>query len=313
MTKRTFKMYWNVLKKTVSEFLNDRAMKLGAALSYYTVFSMAPLLIIIISIAGVFYGDDAVRGEIFGQIRGLVGEASAAQIQEILKNIRLSGDNVWGTILGVITLVFGASGVFAEIQDSINYIWALKAKPKRGLFKIVMNRLLSFSMIASVGFLLLVSLMINAFMEILLRRLERLFEDSAVWIMYGLNLIVVFAIITLLFSIIFRVLPDGKVAWKDTFVGAIFTAFLFMIGKAAIGLYLGNSDISTTYGAAGSIVIILLWVYYSAIILYFGAEFTKVYAYTFGRKIIANDYAVHIEKIEPEHEHDPGGPKAPKS
>src|SRR5688572_13238129 len=210
MTKRSFKMYWSVLKTTVSEFLNDRCMKLGAALSYYTVFSMAPLLIIIISIAGVFYGDDAVRGEIFGQIRGLVGEASAVQIQEILKNIRLSGDNVWGTILGVITLVFGASGVFAEIQDSINYIWALKAKPKRGLFKMVINRLLSFSMIVSVGFLLLVSLIINALMEILLRRLERMFEDSAVWIMYGLNLIVVFTIITLLFSIIFRVLPDGK-------------------------------------------------------------------------------------------------------
>lgn len=306
-------MYWSVLKTTFSEFMNDRVMKLGASLSYYTVFAMAPLLVIIISIAGFFYGDDAVRGEIFGQIRGLVGEASAAQIQEILKNIRLSGDNTWGTVLGIITLVFGASGVFAEIQDSINYIWALKAKPRKGLVKMIINRLLSFSMIVSVGFLLLVSLIINALMEILLRRLERMFEDSAVWIMYGLNLIVVFAIITLLFSIIFRVLPDGRVAWKDTLVGAVFTAFLFMIGKAGIGFYLGNSDISTTYGAAGSIIIILLWVYYSAIILYFGAEFTKVYAYTFGRKIIANDYAVHIEKIEPEHDHDPGGPEAPKT
>ena len=306
-------MYWSVLKTTFSEFMNDRVMKLCASLSYYTVFAMAPLLVIIISIAGVFYGDEAVRGEIFGQIRGLVGEASAAQIQEILKNIRLSGDNIWGTILGVIMLVFAASGVFAEIQDSINYIWALKAKPKKGLIKLIINRLLSFSMIVSVGFLLLVSLIINALMEILLRRLERMFEDSAVWIMYGLNLIIVFAIITLLFSIIFRVLPDGKVAWKDTFVGAVFTALLFMIGKAGIGFYLGNSDISTTYGAAGSIIIILLWVYYSAIILYFGAEFTKVYAYTFGRKIIANDYAVHIEKIQPEHNHDPGGPEAPKS
>lgn len=306
---KTLKQYWNLLSTTFSEFMNDRAMKLGAALSYYTIFSLPPLLVIIITITGTVYGVEAVRGEIFGQIRGLIGDESAKQVQEILKNVALSRDSVWATTIGIITLVFGASGVFAEIQDSINYIWALKAKPKRGFIKLVMNRLLSFSMIVSVGFLLLVSLVVNAFMEILINRLEALFSN-ATWLVYSTNMILTFIIITTLFSIIFRVLPDGKVAWKDTLVGAIFTAILFMIGKAAIGLYLGNSDVSSTYGAAGSIIIILLWVYYSAIILYFGAEFTKVYAYTYGRKIIANDYAVHIEKEEKERESDPGGPKA---
>ena len=309
---KTIKQYWNLLKTTISEFSDDRGLKLGASLSYYTIFSMPPLLVIIITITGVFYGAEAVRGEIFGQIRGPIGDASAKQVQEIIKNVALSKDNVWATTIGVITLVFGASGVFAEIQDSINYIWALKAKPKRGFIKLVMNRLLSFSMIVSVGFLLLVSLIVNAFMEVLINRLEAIFSNNA-WLVYSLNMLLTFFIITTLFSIIFRVLPDGKVAWKDTIVGAIFTAILFMIGKGAIGLYLGQSEVTTTYGAAGSIIIILLWVYYSAIILYFGAEFTKVYAYTYGRKIVANDYAVHIEKVEKETETDPGGHEADKT
>lgn len=308
---KTIRQYMSLLKKTFEEFSNDRALKLGASLSYYTIFSMPPLLVIIISITGFFYGMEAVKGEIFGQIRALIGDESAKQVQEIIKNVALSKDNLLATILGFITLLFGASGVFAEIQDSINYIWALKAKPKRGLIKMVMNRLVSFSMIVTVGFLLLVSLVVNAFLEVLINRLQALFSNG-VWLVYGVNLLLTFVIITLLFSIIFRVLPDGKVAWKDTLVGAVFTAVLFMIGKSLIGLYLGNSEVSTTYGAAGSVIIILLWVYYSAIILYFGAEFTKVYAYTYGRKIIANDYAVHIEKEEVERESDPGGPKADK-
>ena len=309
---KTIRQYISLLKKTIEEFSNDRGMKLGAALSYYTIFSLPPLLLIVISISGFFYGTEAVRGEIFGQIRTLIGDESAKQVQEILKNVALSRDNLLATILGVITLLFGASGVFAEIQDSINFIWALKAKPKRGLFKIIINRLVSFSMVVSVGFLLLVSLVVNAFLELLINRLQALFH-SGVWMVYGVNLVLTFVIITFLFSIIFRVLPDGKVAWRDTLVGAIFTAILFMIGKSLIGLYLGNSEVSTTYGAAGSIIIILLWVYYSAIILYFGAEFTKVYSYTYGRKIIANDYAVHIEKEEVETERDPGGHKADKT
>lgn len=287
---------WMMLKKTFSHFMDDNAIKLSAALSYYTIFSLPPLLIIIISLCGFFFGADAVRGEIFGQINGLVGNEAALQIQEILKNVKLSDQNTFITTIGVITLLIGASGVFSEIQDSINFIWGLKAKPKRGLIKFLKNRLMSFSMIGSMGFLLLVGLMVNTLMDVMSTRLQNFFPQLTIELFYVLNLVIVFVIITLLFAVIFHTLPDGRVAMKDSIIGSAFTAFFFMIGKFAIGFYLGHSKISTTFGAAGSIVLVLVWVYYSAIILYFGAEFTKVYAYSFGKKIIPNSYAVRIDK-----------------
>jgi membrane protein len=190
----------------------------------------------------------------------------------------------------------GASGVFAEIQDSINYIWGIEAKPKRGLIKYAYNRLMSFSMIGSVGFLLLVGLIINSLMDILNKRLAEYFPQDTVFLFYSINLLLVLCIITLLFIVIFKTLPDGKVALRDCIIGSSFTAVLFMIGKFAIGYYLGRYNIGSIYGAAGSIILILLWVYYSAIILYFGAEFTKVYASTHGQKIIPNSYSVLIQK-----------------
>jgi len=276
--------------------MDDDGMKLSAALSYYTIFSLPPLLIIIISLSGFFFGAEAVKGEVFGQINGLVGNAAALQIQEIIKNVKLSHSNSFATIFGVIVLLIGASGVFAEIQDSINFIWGLKAKPKRGIVKFIKNRLMSFSMIGSVGFLLLVSLIINSVMDVLNTRLAVFFPKDSVYLFYVSNLLLVFFIITLLFTVIFRTLPDGKVVLRDCLTGAAFTSFLFMIGKFAIGAYLGQSTIASWYGAAGSVILILVWVYYSAIILYFGAEFTKVYAETHGGKIIPNEYAVQIIK-----------------
>jgi membrane protein len=276
--------------------MDDDGMKLSAALSYYTIFSLPPLLIIIISLSGVFFGAEAVKGEVFGQINGLVGNAAALQIQEIIKNVKLSHSNTFATVFGVIILLIGASGVFAEIQDSINFIWGLKAKPKRGIVKFIKNRLMSFSMIGSVGFLLLVSLIINSVMDVLNSRLAVFFPKDSVYLFYVSNLLLVFFIITLLFTVIFRTLPDGKVVLRDCLTGAAFTSFLFMIGKFAIGAYLGQSTIASWYGAAGSVILILLWVYYSAIILYFGAEFTRVYAETHGGKIIPNEYAVQIIK-----------------
>ncbi len=289
-----------LLKKTFSEFSADDGIKLSAALAYYTFFSLPPLLIIIISLCGFFFGAEAVRGEIFGQINGLVGNDVAMQIQEIIKNVKLSHGNSFAAIIGVIILLIGASGVFVEIQDSLNYIWGIKAKPKRGLIKFLKNRLMSFSMIGSAGFLLMVSLIINSLMDILNKRLAVYFPQDSVYLFYAFNILIVFLIITLLFTLIFKTLPDGKVALRDSIIGASFTAFLFMVGKFAIGAYLGRSSIATVYGAAGSVILILVWVYYSAIILYFGAEFTKVYAYTHGKKIIPNEYSVQIikEKIE---------------
>ena len=294
--KQLFQKTGNLFKETTSEFITDNGFKLSAALSYYTIFSLPPLLIIVISVCGFFFGADAVRGELFGQINGLVGNDAALQIQETIRNVKLSSSNTFATSIGVIVLLIGASGVFAEIQDSINFIWAIKAKPKRGLIKFLKNRLMSFSMIGSVGFLLLVGLIVNSLMDVLNQRLAEHFPKDTIYLFYFLNLLIVFVIITLLFTVIFKTLPDGKIVLRDCLIGAAFTAFLFMIGKFAIGAYLGSTSIASVYGAAGSIILILVWIYYSAIILYFGAEFTKVYAHTHGQKIIPNSYSIRLQR-----------------
>lgn len=297
MKKNTFfKNAWILLKDTFNAFMDDNAVKLSASLSYYTIFALPPLCIIILSITGFFFGDEAVRGQFFGQINGLVGNEAAKQIEETIKNVELSESNVFATIFGGVMLLIGASGVFAEIQSSINFIWGLKAKPNKGFMKFIKDRLMSFSMVAAVGFLLLVSLSVNTAMDVLNDRLMMYFPDLTVYFFYVLNIIILFASTTLLFSIIFKTLPDGTMTWKDTLTGSAFTSFFFMLGKFAIGFYLGNSTVASVYGAAGSVIIILVWVYYSAIILYFGAEFTKIYTKKFGRPIIPSEYAVEIQK-----------------
>ncbi len=293
---------WFLLNETLNQFMSDRATKLSASLSYYTIFSLPPLLIIIIYLAGIFFGAEAVRGEIFGQINELVGNEAAMQIQEIIKNIKLSNNSGFAATIGIITLLLGATGMFVELQDSINLIWGLKAKPKRRLIIFLKHRLMSFSIIISMGFLLLVGLIVNSLIDILIKRTRSFFPDITVFLFYALNTAVLFIIITLLFTVIFRTLPDGRVGYKDAILGAAFTALLFVVGKSVIGAYIGSSSIASIYGVAGSLIVILLWVYYSAIILYFGAEFTKVYALAFGNKIIPNDYAVYIDKKEREIE-----------
>lgn len=291
-----------LLKETMVGFFDDGGLRLSASLSYYTIFSLPPLLIVIITLSGFFFGAEAVRGEIFGQINSLVGNDAALQIQEVIKNVKLSKDNGFATTLSIIVLIIGASGVFVEIQDSINFIWGIKPKPKRGLIKFLYNRLMSFSMIGAVGFLLLASLIVNSLMDILNKKLTEYFPTEMVYFIYTANLIIVFLTITLLFTVIFKTLPDGKIALRDSIIGASFTAILFMLGKFTIGFYLGRHNVSSLYGASGSIILILIWVYYSAIILYIGAEFTKVYAVLHGKKIIPNEYSVTIikEKIEVE-------------
>lgn len=298
MTKKQIaKDAWSMLVQTFDEFNTDNAIKLSASISYYTIFSLPPLLIIILSVFSFFFGKDAVTGQFFGQINGMVGNQAALQIQETIKNIELSDSNVFAATFGGIMLLVGASGVFAEIQSSINFIWGLRAKPNKGIVKFVKNRLMSFSMIASVGFLLMVSLMVNTVMDIINARLLIYFPDITVYIFYIFNILLLFFTTTILFAVIFKTLPDGEIVWKDALIGSSFTSLFFMIGKFAIGFYLGSSTVATVYGAAGSVVIILVWVYYSAIILYFGAEFTKVYANSHGNKIIPNAYAVAI-KVE---------------
>jgi membrane protein len=290
--------FWLVLRQAVTEFLNDHGMKLSASLSYYTIFSIGPVLIIIISLAGIFYGREAVQGKIYFQIRGLIGDQAAIQVQEIIQNIEKSQLSASGAVVGVIILLVGATGVFTEIQDSINYIWSVKAKPKHGVIKLLLNRLLSFSLIVSLGFILMVSLAVHALVDALHVKLMSLFDRDLVFVLQSFNYMILFLVITALFAIIFKVLPDATIRWRDVSIGASFTAVLFLVGKFLIGFYLGNSDIGDTYGAAASVIIILLWVYYSSIILYFGAEFTKVYTLNFGKGIVPNSTAVFIIKQE---------------
>jgi membrane protein len=300
--KLTFKTVLKLLKESFTGFTNDKVFKLSGSLAYFTVFSLGPMLIVIIFLAGLFYGRDAIEGSIFTQIRGLVGNAAAIQIQDIIRNASLSNKGTLAAIIGFITLLVGATSVFSEIQDSINMIWNLKPKPQKGFLKMLMNRLLSFSVVIGLGFILLVSLILNGLIEGLMTKLQARFPDLTVVIIYIVNLIITFGVISLLFAIIFKVLPDAVIQWRDVGIGAMTTAVLFMVGKFGITFYIGSSKVGSTYGAAGSLVVLLLWVYYSSVILYFGAEFTKAYAAHFGSRITPNQYAVWIKNVEIEEE-----------
>jgi membrane protein len=288
----------SLFKDAAVGFLDDNAFKLSASLSYYTTFALGPLLIIIISLAGIFFGKDAAEGRIYGQIKGLVGPESAAQIEQIIANIQNTENTTAGAIIGAIILLIGATGVFTEMQDSINYIWSVKAKPKKGWLKFLANRLLSFSLIIGLGFMLLVSLILNALLNILSDKLNILLPDYSVGLLYVLNTAITLVVITSLFAVIFKVLPDAIISWKDAFMGSIVTAVLFLLGKFLIGYYMGKSGLGVTYGTAASIVILLTWVYYSAFILYYGAEFTKMYALNAGEGIRPKQTAVFVIKRE---------------
>ena len=277
-------------------------MKLSAALSYYTLFSLPGLLIIVLWISDIFYGKAAVEGTVYGQIADFVGRDAALQIQQTIRNATLSSDNKIATIVGLVTLIIGATSVFGEIQDSINLIWRLKAKPRKGWLKLLVNRLLSFSIIITLGFLLLVSLIINGILDALISRLTMAFPEAQVIALYIANVILSFVITSFLFGLIFKVLPDAKIKWHNVRIGALTTALLFMLGKFLISYYLGHNRMTSAYGAAGSVIVILLWVYYSAIILYFGAVFTRVYAIHTGSHIYPDDYAVWIKEVEVESE-----------
>jgi membrane protein len=289
-----------VIIQSFKGFAEDKVPKYSASLAYTTVFSFGPLLIIIIFLCSLFFGQEATQGKIYSQMQQFVGQDAALQLQTIIKNASLEGKGTVAALIGIITLLFGATAVFAEIQDSINTIWGFKAKPKKGLWKVVRNRFLSFSVVVSLGFLLLVSLAISTIIEGLSEKLKASFPDVTVVIFYILNLIISFVVITALFAVIFKVLPDAKTKWKDILPGALASGILFMIGKFVISFYIGKSNVGSTYGAAGSLVILLLWVYYSAMILYLGAEFAKAWSSHKGSSIRPNDYAVALKKVEVE-------------
>lgn len=300
--KLTVKGLWKVLKDSFTGFSDDKVLKLSGALAYYTIFSMAPLLIVIIFVCSIFFGRANTENSIYSQIQGFVGQDTALQLQQIITNASLEGKGTISLIIGIITLIIGATTVFAEIQDSINMIWGLKPKPKKGWLKMLQNRLLSFSIIVGLGFLLLVSLGVSAILEALNKKLQAVFPDVTVILFYILNLVITFGVITVLFGGIFKVLPDARIKWRDVLGGAIATAVLFMFGKFAISFYISQSNVGSTYGTAGSLVVLLLWIYYSAVILYFGAEFTKFYAIRYGSAIHPDHYAVVTKTVEVEAE-----------
>lgn len=303
------KLTWQILKDTIESFIENRCIKFSAALAYYTVFSLPPMLIVLISIGGFFYKKQHIREEVFTVITSFVGIDTADRVQEVLDNISLNSDNTWATVFGVGLVIFGSSRIFAEIQDSINLIWGLKAKPTKSWLTLIVNRLVSFSMILVLGFILLVSLTVNTVLDILLEKLTALLPDQNVIFIYLADQLLVLTVIVLLFTLIFRVLPDAVLRWKDAMVGAGVTTILFLIGKYLISLYLTDTYIVSAYGATGSLIVLLLWVYYSAIILYFGAEFTKAYADNLGHPIQPNQFAVRVNSVQEQNQDNPMKPE----
>lgn len=295
-----YKDLWDVIHSTFSEFGEHKIMKKSASLAYTTVFSMAPLLMVLLYVVGLFWGTNAIEGEIFYQAKDFLGEKSAIQLQEMIRNIAISNQTGFPAVIGIITLLIGATSVFAEIQDSINTIWGIRLKKRSGFLLYFKSRLLSFGVIGSLGFILLVSLGLSAILESLNEKLFANFSDTAVYMVYVGQTFVTLTIITLLFAVIFKILPDADITWKQVRVSSFTTALLFMIGKFLISFYISHSRLGTVYGAAGSLVIIMVWVYYSSVILYLGALFAKCYAIEFGSSIKPSKYAeiVHIVEVK---------------
>ena len=288
---------WLLLKITFSQWRQDQASVMAAALAYYTVFSLAPLLIIVIAIAGAVFGEQAAKGELVMQMQGLIGKEGAQLIQTAIENASQLDPSKGPipTLINIVLLLSGASVIFGQLQQSLNRIWNVEPKPGNGIIDFLRKRLLSFSIVLVIGFLLLVSLVISTILVILGNYLRDLVPGFT-YLWQLLNFLVSFGIVTLLFALIFKILPDAKIAWKDVWMGAALTALLFDIGKFLLGFYLGKTSLASAYGAAGSLVIILTWVFYSAQILFLGAEFTQVYVRSGGKEIAPAEYAMRVPK-----------------
>lgn len=294
--KITFKSLWTILKNTVQGFSDDKITRLSAALSYVTIFSFAPFILVIINI-GAFFAQD-VEGKLFGQLSSLLGNDVAKGLQEVVHNAEVADKSLLTTIIGIGVILFSATTVFASIQESLNTIWGIKPKPKKGWLKLIKNRLLSFSVIIALGFILLVTMSLSSIIGLLNERLMAYYPDVTVILfqVIGIALNIVFT--SLVFLLIFKMLPDAKIKFRDVAIGAFITTLLFLIGQYAISIYLSSSNIASLYGAAASILLLLVWVYYSATIVYIGAEFTKAWADELGGKIYPDEYAVSTRIIE---------------
>jgi membrane protein len=295
----------NLVKDSAKAWSEDKASRLAAALSYYTIFSIAPLLVLAIAVAGLVFGREAASNQLFGEIRGLVGDQGAQAIQGMVQSVSQKGGSIVATVVGIVTLLLGASGAFGQLQDALNTIWQVQPKPGQGVMGFLRTRFLSFSMVLVIGFMLLVTLVISAALAAVSHYLEGVLPVPGA-VLQLVNFAISFGVTSLLFTLIYKVLPDVTVRWRDVWIGGMVTAFLFSIGRYLIGLYLGRGSVSSAYGAAGSLVIILLWIYYSAQILFFGAEFTKVFANRFGARIKPSP---HAEPVSEQARREQGMPK----
>ena len=300
--KKQFKNILTVSKTAFKEWWAKDPFKESAVIAYYAIFSLPGLLVVIVSVAGYFFGQEAVNGQITAQITSTMGADTAQQIQDIIAKGTESKNSLWATIIGVITILVGATGVFVELQKALNIIWKVKAKPRRAVFTVIRTRLFSFGLILSIGFLLLISLTITTIIAIMSEWVMNHWPNIVLIIFYALNFIISFGVVMLLFALLFKILPDAKIQWKHLWLGSIITTLLFILGKTAIGFYLSKTNPGSAYGAAGSIVLILLWVSYSSMIFFYGAEFIRAYADYFTGKVSATDVAVkNTDKADAKH------------
>jgi len=285
----------DLIKETGNDWLDDKAPRLAASLALYTLMSLAPLLILAVSIAGLAFGEDAARGQIAHQLSGVLGAEGAVAVQSILANAKTPSSGVVGTVVGLALALFGASGVFGELQGTLNAIWDVDTKPGRGVWGFVRDRFFSFTLVLGVAFLLLVSLVLSAGLAAVGAYFaETLPGGGRLW--QVVNALISLGVTTLLFALIYEVVPDVKIRWRDVWVGALATAVLFTLGKLGIALYVSRSTVASPFGAAGSIVALVVWVYYSAQILFFGAELTQVYARRHGARIVPDANAVLVQR-----------------
>jgi membrane protein len=287
------KEFWILLKAAAADWSHDKAPRLGAALAYYTVFSIVPLLIVIIGIIGLVFGQEAAQGAIIEQLSNLVGEQSAAAIKDMIERAETPSTGLVSTLIAVVVLLSGAAGLFGQLKAALDTVWGVEAKEGRGIWGFVKDNFLSFATVLGTAFLLLVSLLLSAALAAMGKWFGNLLPVPEV-VLQIVNFFLSFAVITGLFAMIFKILPEARIAWPDVWMGAAITSLLFTIGKLAIGLYLGKSQVASGFGAAGSLVVMLVWVYYSAQILLFGAEFTQVYANRFGEHIQPSEDATVV-------------------
>ena len=288
------KSYWHLIKASVLQWIEDEPFQLAAALSYYTLFSLAPLIIIAIAVAGFAFGRDAAQNQVVAALQGVIGQESAQAVQGVVENAsKQPKTGIVSAVVGVVALIFGAGGVVGQLQTSLNMLWGVTPKPGQGVWGFIRQRFLSFAMVLGIGFLLLVSLVVSAFVTGLTTWMGGLL-GGAEFIAHALDLLVSFVFITALFAMLYKFLPDVHIQWRDVWIGAAITSLLFTIGKFLIGFYIGSSAVSSTYGAAGSLITVLLWVYYSSLIVFLGAELTQVYATEYGSGVAPTENAQPI-------------------